>query len=960
MIWIILILAAGNGSAQAPPPLTGFVDMHTHPVSQLGFGEQLFFGDNDGPINIALGSCNCVHNFSLNPFEFCSSQNLYRNQMVDSVDDANGISPAHAKVSPGYPNFTEWPKHNSILHQQMWIDWIRRAKDGGLRVMVALAVNNQTMADAAETGGVNDDLASMNKQLVRMKDLFARHSDFLEIAYTSADLRRIVNSGKLAIVLGIEMDNIGNFYDPADHKGATFNPNPTDADVKAELDRLFAFGVRYIFPIHITNNAFGGTALYSSDFGIANKYNTGSTFVPEEVDSSGGITFQLEHPFRQLRQSVLGNLFMAITGPILPPSIMPDYAPNYPNYAPAGVNKGHRNSEGLTPRGGMAISYMMKKGMLIDIDHMSERSATAALTMATLYNYPLNSGHDGFRSIPDASKLANENGRTDLQVQQIYSLGGMMGLGHGGSSTTFLKNYRYGLALSGNQPLAIGTDVNGFFPLPGVPLPLESISYGGALTRSMTGNKLWDFNIDGMAHYGLFPEFIASMERVGMTAAEKATFFSSAERFAQMWEKADTSKANVVDNPDDDGDGVADIVDNCQFAYNPDQLDTDNDGQGNVCDADDDNDGDADTADNCTLTANPDQLDTDSDGQGDVCDSDDDNDGHADTADNCALTANPDQLDTDSDGQGDVCDSDDDNDGHADTADNCGLTANPDQADIVGDGQGNVCDTDDDNDGVLDGTDNCAFTPNPSQENNDGDSMGDVCDPDDDNDGILDGTDNCQFTANPSQANSDGDSLGDACDPDPILQDPIANVTVTLPANSTATSRPVTFPTPTATDNSGPVTVATSPVSGAVFPIGTTTVNVTATDGDGNTDTGSFTVTVLHNFSGFLQPVDPMPTLNVVNAGAAVPVKFSLSGNKGLNIFAAGYPTSSQNACDANEPGTVIEETITAGGSSLNYDAAADVYSYVWKTNKAWKGNCRILNVRLSDGTDHLAKFRFR
>jgi microsomal dipeptidase-like Zn-dependent dipeptidase len=923
VIWIILIVAGGIVSAQAPPPLTGFVDMHTHPVSQLGFGEQLFFGDNDGPIDIALGSCNCVHNFSLNPFESCSQQNLYRNQMVDSVDDANGINPAHAKVAPGYPNFAEWPKYNSILHQQMWIEWIRRAKNGGLRVMVALAVNNQTMADAAETGGVNDDLASMNKQLVRMKELFGRHSDFLEIAYTSADLRRIVSSGKLAVILGVEMDNIGNFYDPADHKGATFNPNPTDAEVRAEIDRLFAFGVRYIFPIHITNNAFGGTALYSSDFGIANKYNTGSTFVPEAVDSAGGITFQLEHPFRQLRQSILGNLFMAVTGPILPPQIMPDFAANYPNYAPAGVNKGHRNSVGLTTKGEMAISYMMKKGMLIDIDHMSERSATSALAMATLYNYPLNSGHDGFRSIPDASKLPNENGRTDLQVQQIYSLGGMMGLGHGGSSTTFLKNYRYGLALSGNQPLAIGTDVNGFFPLPGVPLPWESITYGGTLTRSVTGNKTWDFNIDGMAHYGLLPEFIASTERVGMTAAEKSTFFSSAERFAQMWEKADTSKANV-DNPDDDGDGVADAADNCQFTSNPDQLDTDNDGQGNVCDADDDNDGDPDTADNCALTANPDQLDADNDGQGDVCDPDDDNDTVLDAADNCQFSANFDQADND------------------------------------GDGQGNVCDADDDNDGVLDGADNCAFTSNPSQADNDGDSIGDACDPDDDNDGILDGTDNCQFTANPSQANSDGDTLGDACDPDPILQEPIANVTVSLPANSTATSMTVTFPTPTATDAGGPVTVTTSPVSGAVFPTGTTTVNVTATDGDGNTDTGSFTVTVLHNFFGFLQPVDPMPTLNVVNAGAAVPVKFSLSGNKGLNIFAAGYPTSSQNACDANEPGTVIEETISAGGSSLNYDPAADVYSYIWKTNKAWKGNCRILIVRLSDGTNHLAKFRFR
>jgi HYR domain-containing protein len=203
-------------------------------------------------------------------------------------------------------------------------------------------------------------------------------------------------------------------------------------------------------------------------------------------------------------------------------------------------------------------------------------------------------------------------------------------------------------------------------------------------------------------------------------------------------------------------------------------------------------------------------------------------------------------------------------------------------------------------------------------------------------------------------------SLNACNDNTPPVLDSIADVIVTLPLNSTATSMSVTFPTPTATDDSGSVTVMTSPTSGAVFPVGTTTVNVTATDDAGNTATGSFTVTVLHNFSGFLQPVENLPILNVINAGQAVPVKFSLSGNKGLNILAAGYPVSGPIACAANEPGSVIEETVTAGGSSLSYDAAADRYSYVWKTDKAWKGTCRILALRLKDGSDHFAKFRFR
>ena len=194
----------------------------------------------------------------------------------------------------------------------------------------------------------------------------------------------------------------------------------------------------------------------------------------------------------------------------------------------------------------------------------------------------------------------------------------------------------------------------------------------------------------------------------------------------------------------------------------------------------------------------------------------------------------------------------------------------------------------------------------------------------------------------------------------PPVLDPTTDVTVTLPLNSTATSMAVTFPTPTATDDSGTVNVTTSPVSGAVFPVGTTTVDVTATDGAGNTSTGSFTVTVLHDFSGFLPPVDGLPVINVVNAGQAIPVKFSLSGDKGLNIFAPSYPISSPVVCDANAPGAVIEETIMAGGSSLSYDALADRYSYVWKTDKAWKGSCRILALRLKDGSNHFAKFRFR
>jgi alpha-tubulin suppressor-like RCC1 family protein len=144
----------------------------------------------------------------------------------------------------------------------------------------------------------------------------------------------------------------------------------------------------------------------------------------------------------------------------------------------------------------------------------------------------------------------------------------------------------------------------------------------------------------------------------------------------------------------------------------------------------------------------------------------------------------------------------------------------------------------------------------------------------------------------------------------------------------------------------------------AIVPAGLS--GVTAIAGGGFHTVALVAPSVNYSFTGFSSPVDSLPTLNIVSAGSAIPVKFSLGGDQGLSIFAAGYPVSGPLACDAIEPDSVIEETVNAAGSSLTYDIATDQYNYVWKTNKAWKGTCRMFVVRLIDGTDHLAKFRFR
>ncbi|MCU0224355.1 MAG: thrombospondin type 3 repeat-containing protein [Acidobacteria bacterium] len=153
-------------------------------------------------------------------------------------------------------------------------------------------------------------------------------------------------------------------------------------------------------------------------------------------------------------------------------------------------------------------------------------------------------------------------------------------------------------------------------------------------------------------------------------------------------------------------------LDNCPTRRNPDQADAIHpNGIGDACD-DPDGDGAADLNDNCPDTANAAQQDADRDGAGDACDTctDPDGDGFGSPGwpastcpqDNCPTTANPTQADGDVDGTGDACDlcNDSDGDGFGDPewspalcpVDNCLRLANPDQANRDGDRLGDACD----------------------------------------------------------------------------------------------------------------------------------------------------------------------------------------------------------------------------------------------------------------------------
>jgi CSLREA domain-containing protein len=145
----------------------------------------------------------------------------------------------------------------------------------------------------------------------------------------------------------------------------------------------------------------------------------------------------------------------------------------------------------------------------------------------------------------------------------------------------------------------------------------------------------------------------------------------------------------------------------------------------------------------------------------------------------------------------------------------------------------------------------------------------------------------------------------------------------------------------------------------AVSFTGTDAFTYRASDGQIASNTVTVTITVAYRFSGFFAPVDNLPIVNRATGGQAIPVKFSLGGYQGLSVFAPGSPSSQPIPCSG---GASIDDipSNTAGGSGLQYDAASDTYTYVWKTEKSWKNTCRQLTIRLDEGSTRVLLFQFK
>jgi microsomal dipeptidase-like Zn-dependent dipeptidase len=523
--------AIPGGQQQSAPPgegskpggttagLRGFVDLHTHPLSNLGFGGKLFYGGVDvgsllpedpnchrdaraSSMEQALGHDNSTHG-GWGAFDNRCGDAI-RVKVIHHIQQGTPGAADEPDDSRGASDFKDWPVWNDITHQKMWVDWIRRAYDGGLRVMVALAVNNKTLGDltAGPHDYPTDDKDSADKQIPEIKSFVGRHADFMEVAYSSADVARIVGANKLAVVLGVEIDNIGNLH--------TVHPL-TNSAISAEIDRLYNEGVRYIFPVHIIDNPFGGTAAYLDLFNYSNYLETGHWWKLGCADSGEQISYQFQsqnNPGAGGVPSAGAGAAGAAAGALLdyaPLALLSTLKPNWGGLLldavvlaklgrtlpqpPKYPNCGQKNTAPLTPQGQFALKEMMRHGMLIDLDHMSEATFNMALAVAEGVpgGYPLNSGHSSLRG-----DGGNERTVTANQYERIGKLHGMAGIG---SANTDACNWTISawkalqaMQVSGNSGgIGFGTDTNGLAM--GMPTSTSKDTPAAGDPAAMMGDK---------------------------------------------------------------------------------------------------------------------------------------------------------------------------------------------------------------------------------------------------------------------------------------------------------------------------------------------------------------------------------------------------------------------------------------------------------------------------------------
>jgi microsomal dipeptidase-like Zn-dependent dipeptidase len=461
----------------------GFADYHLHITADIRAGGRTIYGKNFDRFGIAeaLGHDADVHgpNGGLD-----ATGNLLRTGSPVGTHDTNG-----------WPTFTGWPVHDTYTHQQTYYIWLKRAWRAGERLVVAQTVEDQPLCQLEQVRSHSCDETDTIKLEIRRLRRLQRYVDaqsggrgrgWFRLVYNPRQARRMIERGKLAVVIGMEAS------DPFGCSELLGEPQCTRADIDSGLHELRRMGLRGMFIAHWIDNAFAGAALEPGANG---------TFIGAMQQEQTGQPFDTE------------------------PCPGPDEA------------DGQCNTKGLTSLGRYLVHRLMAKHMLIEVDHLSQRARKSVMAIAARHHYPLVSSHTG-----------TGGEWTAAQLRRLYDNGGLATATLAEARQLAAKIRRLGSYRSHKHyfGVGLGSDTGGFNALPGPPpksshplhYPFTPFYCDVTVSRETTGQRTFDLNKDGVAHYGLLPDLLADVQQQKGGRRALHPLLHSAEAYLEMWGRA--------------------------------------------------------------------------------------------------------------------------------------------------------------------------------------------------------------------------------------------------------------------------------------------------------------------------------------------------------------------------------------------------------------------------------------
>jgi hypothetical protein len=423
----------------------------------------------------------------------------------------------------GWPTFVGWPSPTALAEEGDYYTGVERAWRAGLRIFVTDLVDNEQLCQQMTVRHLPcNDMSSVH---VQSKDLYALQ-DYIDaqsggpgkgwfrIVTDPFQARRVINQGKLAVIEGIEVSRIFGC-------GEVDNvPQCGQSEIDAGLNEVRALGVRTFFPVHEFDNAFGGTKMIAGDTGAiinaGNREETGSFWTLQPCPARDQDAEQLSFP-------ATGALAQLLNGP-LSSTLKGNPLPIYGSGPQC-------NTQGLTSLGAYLIRQMIKQHLIVQLDHMDSKTASAALSIAQAAHY---------------SGLVSAHCCSSPQLfQRLYATGGFV-TSPVGPATAFAATWKADKALSDPKyhfGFGYGSDENGLAEQPGPSSPQISYPFRSYLghvtfTQEQWGQRKFNLNTDGLANYGLYADWLHQLQLAGGQPLMN-DMFQGAEGYLEMWERAD-------------------------------------------------------------------------------------------------------------------------------------------------------------------------------------------------------------------------------------------------------------------------------------------------------------------------------------------------------------------------------------------------------------------------------------